>query len=219
MVFHPVFSVFVSASEDATIKLWDFETGDFERTLKGHTDSVQDVTFDSNGKMLGTFLSVCVTNDWNFSSYPFLVKTFGLASCSADMSVKLWDFNTFECTKTLQGHDHNVSSVTFLPTGDFLLSSSRDKTIKIWEVATGWVLLDWHFVTSFSYFILFFGVRYCVKTLSGHREWVRQIRVSPDGLLLASCSNDQTVRIWLLSSKECKVYQIYLKKYVFWIKS
>ena len=53
VVFHPVFSVFVSSSEDATIKVWDFETGDFERTLKGHTDSVQDVTFDSNGKMLG----------------------------------------------------------------------------------------------------------------------------------------------------------------------
>ena len=53
MVFHPVFSVFVSASEDATIKVWDYETGDFERTLKGHTDSVQDITFDSNGKMLG----------------------------------------------------------------------------------------------------------------------------------------------------------------------
>lgn len=55
VVFHPVFSVFVSASEDATIKVWDFETGDFERTLKGHTDSVQDVTFDSNGKMLGMY--------------------------------------------------------------------------------------------------------------------------------------------------------------------
>ena len=53
--------------------------------------------------------------------------------------------------------------------------------------------------------LLFCCCRYCVKTLSGHREWVRQIRVSPDGLLLASCSNDQTVRIWLLSSKECKV--------------
>ncbi len=52
-----MFSVFVSASEDATIKLWDFETGDFERTLKGHTDSVQDVTFDSNGKMLGKYTS------------------------------------------------------------------------------------------------------------------------------------------------------------------
>ena len=30
-----MFSVFVSASEDATIKLLDFETGDFERTLNG----------------------------------------------------------------------------------------------------------------------------------------------------------------------------------------
>merc|ERR1712071_613375 len=133
-----------------------FETGDFERTLKGHTDSVQDVTFDTNGKML--------------------------ASCSADMSVKLWDFSTFDCLKTLQGHDHNVSSVTFLPSGDFLVSSSRDKTIKIWEVATG----------------------YCVKTLTGHREWVRQIRMSPDGLLLASCSNDQTVGFWLLKNAKLK---------------
>ena len=25
------------------------------------------------------------------------------ASCSADMSVKLWDFQTFECIRTLQG--------------------------------------------------------------------------------------------------------------------
>merc|ERR1719206_593494 len=58
----------ISGSEDATIKLWDFETGDYERTMKGHTDSVQDVALDKDGKLL--------------------------ASCSADMSVKLWDFQT-----------------------------------------------------------------------------------------------------------------------------
>ena len=44
-----------------------------------------------------------------------------LASCSADMSVKLWDFNSYECLKTLHGHDHNVSSVAFLPTGDYVV--------------------------------------------------------------------------------------------------
>lgn len=43
----------VSSSEDATIKIWDFETGEYERTLKGHTDSVQDIAFDAQGKMLG----------------------------------------------------------------------------------------------------------------------------------------------------------------------
>ena len=146
VVFHPVFSVFVSASEDATIKLWDFETGDFERTLKGHTDSVQDVTFDTNGKMLGSWTTTVVENCQRRSLISLFFLQIEIASCSADMSVKLWDFSTFDCLKTLQGHDHNVSSVTFLPSGDFLVSSSRDKTIKIWEVATGYV--DWICVTS-----------------------------------------------------------------------
>ncbi|GLD57280.1 lissencephaly-1 homolog A-like protein [Lates japonicus] len=100
------------ASEDATIKVWDYETGDFERTLKGHTDSVQDISFDQTGKLL--------------------------ASCSADMTIKLWDFQGFECIRTMHGHDHNVSSVAIMPNGDHIVSASRDKTIKMWEVATGY---------------------------------------------------------------------------------
>lgn len=55
VIFHPIFSMMVSASEDATIKVWDFETGEYERTLKGHTDSVQDIAFDMQGKYLGMF--------------------------------------------------------------------------------------------------------------------------------------------------------------------
>ncbi len=86
------------------------------------------------------------------------------------MTVKLWEFGqSYECLKTLRGHDHNVSSVCFVPSGDFLLSASRDKTIKVWEVASG----------------------FCVRTLTGHRDWVRMVRVYRDGSLLASCSNDQ----------------------------
>lgn len=103
----------VSASEDATIKVWDFETGEYERTLKGHTDSIQDMAFDATGKLL--------------------------VSCSADMSIKLWDFQqSYECVRTMLGHDHNVSSVAFMPAGDFVISSSRDKSMKMWEVATGY---------------------------------------------------------------------------------
>jgi len=58
-------------------QVWDYETGDFERTLKGHTDSVQDISFDQSGKLL--------------------------ASCSADMTIKLWDFQGFECIRTMHG--------------------------------------------------------------------------------------------------------------------
>ena len=73
---------------------------------------------------------------------------------------KLWEIDL--------GHDHNVSSVTFTPSGDHIISSSRDKTIKIWEVST----------------------TFCVKTLVGHREWVRMVRVYHDGTLIASSSID-----------------------------
>lgn len=45
----------VSASEDATIKVWDFESGEYEKSLKGHTDSVQDICFDQSGKLLGKY--------------------------------------------------------------------------------------------------------------------------------------------------------------------
>lgn len=45
---------------------------------------------------------------------------------------------------------------------------------------------------------------YCVKTFTGHREWVRMVRPNQDGTLIASCSNDQTVRVWVVASKECK---------------
>ncbi|MFH4977695.1 hypothetical protein AB6A40_004404 [Gnathostoma spinigerum] len=113
VIFHPLYTVAASCSDDATIKIWDYESGELERSLRGHTDAVQDIAFDNSGKLL--------------------------ASCSADMTIKLWEFSqTFECTKTLKGHDHNISSVAFLPSGDFLLSASRDHLIKMWEVASGY---------------------------------------------------------------------------------
>jgi len=112
--FHPIYTIVVSASEDSTIKVWDYETGDFERTLKGHTAIVQDISFDANGKLL--------------------------ASCSADLTIKIWDFVEYECIKTLKGHDHNVSSVAFMNDGDHIISGSRDKTIRLWELTTGYCI-------------------------------------------------------------------------------
>jgi platelet-activating factor acetylhydrolase IB subunit alpha len=53
VVFHPVFTVIASASEDSTIRISDYESGEYERTLKGHTKAVQDIAFDAKGNLLG----------------------------------------------------------------------------------------------------------------------------------------------------------------------
>lgn len=61
-----------------------------------------------------------------------------LVSCSADLTIKVWDVNSdYKCIKTLHGHDHSVSSVAYLPSGDIIVSSSRDRTIKIWDASSG----------------------------------------------------------------------------------
>ncbi|KAK4684340.1 platelet-activating factor acetylhydrolase IB subunit alpha, partial [Tremellales sp. Uapishka_1] len=113
VAFHPLWTVLASASEDATVKIWDWESGDFERTVKGHTKAVNDVDFDAKGSMMVT--------------------------CSTDLTIKIWDpSNEYKNTKTLHGHDHTISSVKFTPDGDTLISASRDKTIRIWAVANGY---------------------------------------------------------------------------------
>ena len=116
VVLHPKFELAVSASEDATIKVWDYESGEFERTLKGHTNAVNDVAFDAAGDVL--------------------------ASCSSDLSIKLWDFReTYACRKTLMGHEHTVSGVCFVPgTSGHLVSCSRDGSVRMWEVQTGYCI-------------------------------------------------------------------------------
>lgn len=101
-----------------------------------------------------------------------------LVSCASDLSIKIWNFKSFECTKTLHDHDHYVNCVKFLPAGDFILSSSRNHSIKLWE----------------------FSIGFCIKTYLGHNEWVRSLSVNSDGSLFASCSNDESIIIWGLEA-------------------
>jgi platelet-activating factor acetylhydrolase IB subunit alpha len=114
VAFHPVFSSLASGSEDLTIKIWDWELGELEQTIKGHTRPVLDLDF---GGPKGGIL---------------------LASCSSDLTIKLWDpSDGYKNIRTLPGHDHTVSAVRFVGS-NILVSASRDKTIRMWDVATGY---------------------------------------------------------------------------------
>ena len=170
MAFHPIYSSVASGSDDYSIKVWDWELGELERTVKGHTRAVLDVDY---GGPRGAVL---------------------LASCSSDLTIKLWDpADEYKNIRTLLGHDHSVSAVRFIPSGgsggdgsggggggggNLLVSASRDATLRIWDVTTG----------------------FCVRTISGHAAWVRDVAPSFDGRFLFSTGDDRTGRLWDISS-------------------
>jgi platelet-activating factor acetylhydrolase IB subunit alpha len=75
LAMHPTYSLVATASDDASIKIWEYENGEMEQTLRGHTGSITYVAFHPNGQVL--------------------------ASCSTDMTIKLWDLKKFQVYKTL----------------------------------------------------------------------------------------------------------------------
>ncbi|KAJ8129875.1 hypothetical protein O1611_g3755 [Lasiodiplodia mahajangana] len=164
ITFHPIFSSLATGSDDYTIKIWDWDTGDLERTIKGHTRAVLDIEY--GGPRVNTVL----------------------ASCSSDLTIKLWDpASDYKNIRTLPGHDHSVSALRFIPSSpNLLVSASRDQTLKVWDISTG----------------------FCLRTLKGHSGWVRDVFPSLDGRYLLSAGDDMTARLWDISSTnqtECKL--------------
>lgn len=99
-------NILASGSYDATIRIWNLETGAEVRVLRGHQAGIRCLQFDDSK----------------------------LISGSLDGVVKIWNYNTGECLSTLQGHTSGVITVHF--DGEFLASGSIDKSIKIFNFQT-----------------------------------------------------------------------------------
>jgi WD40 repeat protein/energy-coupling factor transporter ATP-binding protein EcfA2 len=187
--FSPNGQLLASASDDATIKLWDVATGKEIRTLTGHGDTVDVVRFSPNDQLLA---SASVTDKtvklWDIATGKEIDTLFFegrvtnlsfspdgklLVASGFNNAVKLWDVTTRREISTLTGHRANVNSVNFGPDGKLLASSSGDNTIKLWYI----------------------GPRKEINTLFGHGTWVSSVSFSPDGKLLASSSGDNTIKL------------------------
>jgi coatomer subunit beta' len=59
-------------------------------------------------------------------------------SSSDDMTIKLWDWDKWQCMQTFEGHNHYVMMVMFNPKdANTFASASLDKTIKVRADQTG----------------------------------------------------------------------------------
>lgn len=176
--FSPNGRLLATASEDKTVKLWDIATGECVQTLQEHTQRIWLVSFSAAGQTIVT--------------------------ASDDGTVKLWSTSIGRCLRTLKTHSNWVLSVAFDAPAEQLISGHQDGQIRLWNWATG----------------------VCVQTLPGHTGPVSAIALLPPGAgptdpehslnhqpdssdlnaqLLASCSDDRTIRLWNLKHGECLI--------------
>ena len=102
--------IHVSASYDATLKIWDLLRGTEVRTLSGPPQP---------------FYAVAVTPD-------------GRWAISGSVKIlSVWDLEHGVEVRTLKGHTAEVSAVAVTPDGRQAISASNDYTLKVWDLEHG----------------------------------------------------------------------------------
>src|ERR1041385_15497 len=96
---------------DATVRIWDSQTGALLFTLTGHDRGVYNLAFSPDGKTL--------------------------ASAGHDHTVGIWDVATGKRLRTIAGLEIHVMGVAFSPDGKRAASSGSDGATRIWDAANG----------------------------------------------------------------------------------
>ncbi len=195
--FSPDGKLLAAGDSRGIIHIWDSQTGQKYRTLRGHSRKVWTVAFSPDGRML--------------------------ASGSTDEIVRLWSLMDGKCIAALTGHSNLVNAVAFRPDGEELASCGRDKTVRIWNIRSGECIRILeehnHWVTSLAFStdgkqlvtcdyggeirIWKFPEGRCEKILHGHTGAVNSLCFSPNRQFFASAGHDRTVRIWDIQEGNC----------------
>jgi len=143
--------LFVSASCDATAKLWDFrDKKKCVNTFHGHESDVNSVHFFPDGNCFGTGSddSSCrlfdirartqinrYSNDkilCGITSVSFSKSGKFLIAGYDDFNCYIWDTATGQLAESLQGHENRVSCLGVTDDGKALCTGSWDNHMKIW---------------------------------------------------------------------------------------
>jgi polyadenylation factor subunit 2 len=201
ITFSPADQKFATASDDQTIKIWDFERagdaskgGTEERTLFGHGWDVKSVHWHPHKGLL--------------------------VSGGKDQTVKFWDPRAGACLSTLNAHKNTVTRVRWNKSGNLMASASRDQLIKIWDLRMMRELqtfkghkrevttVAWHpfcenliasgsFDGNIDYWVAgMTDIEPQAQVCGAHDKCIWDLAWHPLGHMIVSASEDNTARFW-----------------------
>jgi proteasomal ATPase-associated factor 1 len=100
----------ISGGTHGRLRVWDANTGQLRRDLKGHVSDIDVCRILPSGKVA--------------------------MSGGSDFQIRIWDLSSGECAVTLKGHTSGVTGIDFIDRGRNFVSSSRDGTVRLWDCAS-----------------------------------------------------------------------------------
>ncbi|KAF1845663.1 WD40 repeat-like protein [Cucurbitaria berberidis CBS 394.84] len=162
----PSGSLFASASQDRTVKIYSATEGEAIGVLRGHRRGVWTVKFAPKDSQ--------VPNSGNKGL---------IATGSGDKTVKIWSLADYSCLLTLEGHSNSVLKLAWLPyrpvdtrdkRGPQIASAAGDGLVKIWDSASGEAM----------------------STLDNHTDRVWALVAHPVTGALVSGGGDSVITFW-----------------------
>lgn len=192
-----------TCSTDKTLAIWDIQTMQRIRKLKGHQHFVNSCQGSRRG--LQTLVSGSDDNSiklWD-ARKKYAVHTLDngfqvtavcfndtaeyVISGGIDNDVKVWDIRKNEVLYRLKGHTDTITGVALSPDGSYVLTNSMDNTLRIWDIRP------------------YAPQERCVKIFSGHQhnfeKNLLRCKWSPDGTKISAGSADRYLYVWDTTSR------------------
>ncbi|KAF8591928.1 WD40 repeat-like protein [Ramaria rubella] len=215
-------NLLATGSKDATVRIWSWE--DIKANVQNHTPRDAPLPLSPPASQYSRPGPAILRHqpksdqpditslDWNADG------TF-LATGSYDRLLRIWRASG-EPYMTQIHHSPTlikgpIFSVQFSKSGKWLLSASLDGTACVWDVATRRLQMqfkvhtscldvDWLDECTFAtcsanraIHLVSLSSKQAIRTFVGHTNEVNQVKFNKHKTILASCSDDNTARIWL----------------------
>jgi WD40 repeat protein/serine/threonine protein kinase len=188
-------------------QVWDVETGARVKTFSGHEDSVLSVAFSRDGGKLLTAsydktarlwdvaaakeLKVFRGHTWWVWQAAFSPSEDRVVTVGQDGTAIVWEVEGDRRSPPFIGHLGPVYCAAFSPDGKTVVTGGYDRKLLAWQPAE---------LQPFIFRNLEKGTGVAptakFRELAAHATLVSSVGFSPDGQLLLSSSQDNTVRLW-----------------------